>query len=199
MDSERFQRTIDKFIELYGDRTGEMGDGIHGGLAWIGDTRFMLLASRSDDLGSAGDWRRLSRLAGLAGHLRRPVLLWDLPLQVSPSKLDGDPLLINETIQNSRLTLLKVRTPIISVFERRFPLLLGSELAMVEGAVIVSDKPGTCLSVREHLPPIAAVKSGQHDFRIEILGLLEGATSVCDEDLERRRINQVRTITMQTD
>ena len=189
--------TIEKFIELYGDRTGEMGDGIQGGLAWIGDVKFIVLASRGDDLWSAADWRRLTRLVALADHLRRPVLLWDLPLQVVPSKMQGDPLVINEAIQDSRLKLLKMRSPVISVFEKRFPVLLESELAIVEGAVIVSDKPDTCLSMREHLPPVTIVTEGQDDIKSEILELLDSASKV--EDLERRRVDRVRKITMQRD
>ena len=199
MDSAGMQRTIGKFIELYGDRTGKMGDGIHGGFAWVRDAKFVLLASRGTDVGNAADWRRLSRLVGLAGHLHRPLLLWDLPLQIAASKLEPDALVINEAIQSGKLMLLKVGLPIISVFERRFPVLLQSELALVEGAVIVSDNPAIIPSMGNPLSPIAAVKSGTHDLSKTILALLDRASQIGAEHLERRRIERSRTITMQSD
>lgn len=199
MHSEGLDRTITKFIELYGDRAGEMGEEVHGGLAWIGDAKFILLTSRDGEIQNASSWRRISRLVSLAQHLRRPVLLWDLPLQVLATGLHGDSLVINEAIQDSRLKLLKMRSPVISVFEKRFPVLLESELAMVDGAVIVSDAPDSCVSTHEHLPHITTVNERQHDLSSEILALLDTASKICVEDLERRRIDQVRMIAMQSD
>ena len=199
MDSAGMQRTIGKFIELYGDRTGKMGDGIHGGFAWVRDAKFVLLASRGTDVGNAGDWRRLSRLVGLAGHLHRPLLLWDLPLQIAASKLEPDALEINEAIQSGKLRLLKLPLPIISVFESHFPVILESELALVEGAVIVSDKPDIIPAMGNHLAPTAAVKSVTHDLSETILALLDRASQVAAEHFEQRRIERSRTITMQSD
>ena len=44
IDSEQFQDTIHRFIELYGDRTEAIGAEIHAGLAWIEKTQFVLIA-----------------------------------------------------------------------------------------------------------------------------------------------------------
>ena len=199
MDSAGMQRTIGKFIELYGDRTGKMGDGIHGGFAWVRDAKFVLLASRGTDVGNAGDWRRLSRLVGLASHLHRPVLLWDLPLQIAASKLEREPIVINEAIQSGKLRLLKLPLPIISVFESHFPVILESELALVEGAVIVSDKPDIIPAMGNHLAPTSAVKSVTHDLSETILALLDRASQIAAENFEQRRIERSRQITMQID
>lgn len=199
MNSEGLTCTIQKFIELYGDRTGQKGAGVHGGLAWIGDEKFVLLAARGEDAADAADWRRMSRLVALAQHLRRPVLLWDLPLQVVATGLQTEPLVINEAIQDCKLALLRMRAPVISVFEARFPVLLESEIAMVDGAVFVSDCPKLCASISEHFPPITAVGDGKHELRREILTLLEGASRFSAEELEWRRVDRIRKITMQSD
>ena len=213
MHSESLDRTITNFIELYGDRTGQKGAGVHGGLAWIRDeelttttvggascpalVKFVLLAARGEDSPDAGDWRRMSRMVALAQHLRRPVLLWDLPLQVVATGAQAELLVINEAIQNCKLALLKLRAPVISIFEERFPVLLESEIAMVDGAVVVSEHSELCASRRDHLPTITTVGDGKHCLKREILTLFERASSVCAEDLERRRVDQIREITMQ--
>lgn len=215
MHSEGLDRTITKFIELYGDRTGQKGAGVHGGLAWIGDeqpaappvggascptvVKFVLLAARGEDAPDAADWRRMTRLAALAQRLQRPVLLWDMPLQVVAGGTQADRLVINEAIQDCKLALLRLRAPVISVFEERFPVLLESEIAMVDGAVVVSDHQELCVSGSEHLPRITTVGYGKHDLAREILMLLKGASSGNAEDLERKRVAQIREVTMQRD
>ena len=199
MLSEGLSCTITKFIELYGDRTGQKGDSVHGGLAWIGEEKFVLLASGGKNAADAADWRRMSRLAALAQHLRRPVLLWDLPLQAAATGLRTAPLVINEAIQNFKLALLRMRVPVISVFKERFPVVLESEIAMVDGAVIVSNHPELLASMSEDLPPITTVDNGKHDLRQEISTLFESVSRIGGEDLERRRVEQIRKITMQRD
>jgi len=191
--------TITKFIELYGDRTGQKGDGVRGGVAWIGGEKFVLLASGREGVADAADWRRMSRLAALAQPLRRPVLLWDLPPQVVATALQKQPQVINEAIQDCNLGLLRMRVPVISVFKERFPVVLTPEIAMVDGAVIVSDRPELFASIRENLPPITMAGNGKHDLRQEILALLESLSGIGGDDLERRRVEQIRKITMQSD
>lgn len=199
MLSEGLGCTITKFIELYGDRTGQKGAGIHGGLAWIGEEKFVLLASGGKDAADAAEWRRMSRLAALAQHLRRPVLLWDLPLHVAATGVQAAPLVINEAIQNFKLALLRMRVPVISVFLERLPVVLESEIAMVDGAVIVSDHPELLASMSEDLPLITTVDNVQNDLGQEILTLIESVSRIGGEDLERRRVDQIRKITMQRD
>lgn len=215
MHSEGLDRTITKFIELYGDRTGHKGAGVHGGLAWIGDeepaappvgegscpapVKIVLLAARGEDAPDAADWRRLSRLAALAQRLRRPVLLWDMPLQVVAAGTQAAPLVINEAIQDCKMALLRLRAPVISVFEERYPVLLESEIAMVDGAVVVSDHQELCVAGSEHLPRITTVGNGKRNLTREILTLLKSASSVNAENLERKRVAQIREITMQRD
>lgn len=191
--------TITKFIELYGDRTGQKGTGVHGGLAWIGDEKFVLLAWGGEGAADAADWRRMSRLAALAQHLRRPVLLWDMPLQVVATVSQKQPLVINEAIQDCKLALLRMRVPVISVFKERFPVVLTPEIAMVDGAVIVSDHPELLASIAEDLPAITMAGNGKHNLTQEILALIERVSRIGGADLERRRVEQIRKITMQRD
>lgn len=199
MHSEGLDCTITKFIELYGDRTGQKGDGVRGGVAWIGEEKFVLLASGGEGAADAAEWRRMSRLAALAQHLRRPVLLWDMPLQVVATALQKQPLVINEAIQDCKLALLRMRVPVISVFRERFPVVLEQEIAMVDGAVIVSDHPELFASISENLPPVTTAGNGKHDLKQEILALFESVSGIGGEDLERRRVEQIRKITMQRD
>ena len=81
IDSQQFQDTVHRFIELYGDRTEAMGDEIYAGLAWIDQTKFVLIGGDEDAAFKPATWRRVSRLFELAQELRRPVLLWDAPFQ----------------------------------------------------------------------------------------------------------------------
>ena len=81
IDSQQFQDTVHRFIELYGDRTEAMGDEIYAGLAWIDQTKFVLIGGDEDAAFKPATWRRVSRFFDLAQELRRPVLLWDAPFQ----------------------------------------------------------------------------------------------------------------------
>ena len=195
--SERFRHTIDRFIELYGDRTEDIGSSIHGGLAWIQGAKVILLAGGGDPILQPSTSRRLSRLLSLAQHFRRPVLLWDLPFQISNA------LLINSAIQKNRLQLLKLPVPVISVFEKYAPPSLESQLAIVDGAVVVErDQPdggNLSISMGENLPSVVKIKDCDHDIRSEILKFLNQASAIPIEDLVHRRINRVRKIVEQRD
>ena len=83
IDSKRFQDTIHRFIELYGDRIEGIADEIYAGLAWIEETKFVLIGGDEDAALKPPTWRRVSRLFNLAQQLRRPVLLWDTPFQAN--------------------------------------------------------------------------------------------------------------------
>ena len=80
IDSTRFQDTIHRFIELYGDRIEGIADEIYAGLAWIDETKFVLIGGDEDAALKPPTWRRVSRLFDLAQQLRRPVFTVGYPI-----------------------------------------------------------------------------------------------------------------------
>ena len=133
MNSKPFQNTIHRFIELYGDRTEGTGDDIHAGLAWIDETKFVLIGGADTTTLQPPSWRRISRLFNLADQLQRPVLLWDVPFQAELTD-PTDTLLHRSAAQNSQLHLLKLAVPVIGVFDR-FPLQL--DFAALDAAILL--------------------------------------------------------------
>ena len=133
MNSKQFQNTIHRFIELYGDRTEGTGDDIHAGLAWIDETKFVLIGGADTTTLQPPSWRRISRLFNLADQLQRPVLLWDVPFQAELTD-PTDTLLHRSAAQNSQLHLLKLTVPVIGVFDR-FPLQL--DFAALDAAILL--------------------------------------------------------------
>jgi len=190
--SELFQQTIDRFIELYGDRTGGHGDAIRGGLAWIQDTKVILLAEGSK-LQHPSSWRRLSRLLSLAQQLRRPVLLWHQPFQIATTASQRNSLVINNTIQNSKLQLLQLPLPIVSVFDEPSWVPLEYELAMVDGAVLVQSQP-QANSMSDNLPFILKISNCPSTLKSKILELLNQISAIPVETLVHHRMNRVRKI-----
>lgn len=196
-NSELFLQTIDRFIELYGDRTGGRGNAIRGGLAWIQDAKVILLAGGSK-LQHPSSWRRLSRLLSLAQQLRRPVLLWHLPFQIATTASQGSSLVISNTIQNSKLQLLQLPLPIVSVFDESSQVPLESELAMVDGAVLVQSQP-KANSMGDNLPSILKISSCPSTLKSKILELLNQISAIPVETLVYHRMDRVRKIADQSD
>ena len=196
-DSERFHHTIDRLIELYGDRTEGIGDEIRAGFAWIQDTRFVLIAGHAQQ---PSNWRRVLRLFGLAQQFRRPVLLWDLSLQVAPTDSNST-LLSQNTIQNSQLRLLKLSLPIIRVFDRLARDSLGSDLAMVDAAVLVDAENGnqqhSSISMGENLPVLVKIRGNSSDIKLHILEALDQISTTPVETLIQHRIDRVYNIAEQ--
>lgn len=133
INTKQFQDTIHRFIELYGDRTEGIGDEIHAGLAWIEETKFILIGGADTPTLPPPSWRRISRLFDLAQQLSRPLLLWDVPCQTDLTSPTAT-LLHRSAAQNSQLHLLKLPVPIIGVFDK---LPLQPEFAPVDAAILL--------------------------------------------------------------
>ncbi|MCZ6676556.1 MAG: hypothetical protein O7E52_04825 [Candidatus Poribacteria bacterium] len=194
--SERFQYTIDRFIELYGDRTEGLGNEIRAGFAWLQEIRFVLIAMNEGVVQHPSSWRRLSRLLGLAQHFRRPVLLWNLSLQAAPA--DSSPTLLDRsTAQNSQLRLMKLPLPIISVFDGEVQRLLASDLAAVDAAVLIqnqSEPQHLSASMNKSLPILVRITDNVLDLKSHILALLDQISTVPPETLVHGRIGRVRRL-----
>ncbi|MYE89552.1 hypothetical protein F4X33_11215 [Candidatus Poribacteria bacterium] len=185
MNSEQFQDTIHRFIELYGDRTEGIGDEIHAGLAWIEKTQFVLIARGETTALQPPSWRRVSRLFDFAQQFRRPILLWDVPFQVDMT--GSNTLLHRSAAQSSRLSLLKLTVPIIGVFET-----LGLEpgFAPIDAAVLLQQRETDIQ--RETSPILVKVANNPSHLRADILELLSDLSTLPVEKLIDQRLKSIR-------
>lgn len=185
-DSKAFQDTIDRFIELYGDRTEAVGDEIHAGLAWIEEAKFILIGSGEAAVCQPPSWRRFSRLIHLAEQLRRPVLLWDLPLQAEVIETSTS-LLHKRSAQNSRLHLMKLPVPIIGVFDK---VPIQPDCSPIDAVVRL--QPGTGDSQTEPPSVLVKVTDNPAHLKSEVLKLLEHLSTVPVETLVDQRFASLR-------
>ena len=191
MNQSKFQNTIHRFIELYGDRTEGIGDEIHAGLAWIDQTKFVLIGGADTTTLHPPSWRRVSRLFDLAEQLHRPVLLWDVPFQADMTN-STETLLHRSAAQNSKLHLLKLPVPIIGVFDK---LSHESDFAAVDAAVVVQQ--GEAVSQpkpsQDHTSPILVkVIDDPSHLKSDILELLRHLSTLPIERLVDQRLNSIR-------
>ena len=191
IDSTQFQHTIHRFIELYGDRTEGIGDEIHGGLAWVDDTKFILIGGGEPVVFQPPSWRRISRLFGLAEQLRRPILLWDILFQADLAGPDTT-LLHRSAAQNSRLQLMKLPVPIIGVFDRFSP---QSDFASIDAAVLLRQE-GTdaqpIASTADTSSILVKVTADPSHLKSDILDLLGELSALPPEKLVDQRMDTIR-------
>ena len=193
IDTTRFQNTIHRFIELYGDRTEGIGDEIHGGFAWIDDAKFVLIGGGEAVIAEPPSWRRISRLFRLAEQLRKPILLWDLLFQadiVGP----GATLLHRSAAQNSRLQLMKLPVPVIGVFDR---LPLQSDFASVDAAILLQGEgaaPQPVPAAAQTDSMLVRVTADPSHLQSDILELLGRLTALPSEQLVDQRMDTIREV-----
>lgn len=147
-------------IALSGDRTGSKGTFQFAGLAWIYDTKVTLVQGDVQSLKTPPEWRQLSRLISLTHRLRKPIVLWNLPVVQIAAKQRKTSLANTQAIQNAELALLKLPHPIITVFDEAYNgTYPPSELIWSDGLVLVG-YPDTQLSES------GKVKIAQHPTEI---------------------------------
>lgn len=108
---------FDKTIQLYGDRAGGHGNFDFAGLAELQTMKFVLLIGNPHSLEQPTDWRRFLRLLHLAKRLHKPVLLWNLPFTQNTSVEIPTSLELGTAIKTTKLQLLRLPQPIISVYD----------------------------------------------------------------------------------
>ena len=191
IDSKLFQNTIHRFIELYGDRTEGTGDEIHAGLAWIDETKFVLIGGAETTTLQPPSWRRISRLFNLAEQLQRPVLLWDVPFQADLTH-PTDTLLHRSAAQNSQLHLLKLLVPIIGVFDE-VPRQL--DFTAIDAAILLQggDAGSQPQSAEgETSSTLIKVTDNPSHLKSDILELLSHLSTLPIEGLVDQRLNSLR-------
>ncbi len=104
-------------IALYGDRAGSKGTFNFAGFAWIQRTKMVLVQGDLHNLSSAAEWRCLLRLTTLAHRLKKPLVLWNLPVAHIAAIQRRTSLAAAQTIQKTELALLRLPYPIIAVFD----------------------------------------------------------------------------------
>ena len=104
-------------IALYGDRAGSKGTFKFAGFAWIQHTKVILVQGDVHNLSSPSEWRCLVRLVTLAHRLKKPLVLWNLPIAHIAAIQRRTSLVLARAIQKTELELLKLPHPIIAVFD----------------------------------------------------------------------------------
>ena len=186
IDSQQFQDTVHRFIELYGDRTEAMGDEIYAGLAWIDQTKFVLIGGDEDAAFKPATWRRVSRFFDLAQELRRPVLLWDAPFQADMTAPTSS-LHHRSAAQNTQRHLLKLTVPVIGVFDK---LRLEPDCASIDAAVLLQSEGQ--LSADESCPILVKVAEDASHLKSNILELLSRLSALPGETLVHQRLEVLR-------
>ena len=140
----RLQTALEHFIEISGDRTGELGESINTGLAWIGDHKLVLIADNGEARNhNPGSWRRASRTIAMARHLRKPLLLWNLSFHRTTEQTRN--VGTEHAVQNSEQDLIQFPAPIICVIEgTRLGAFSPVELAIPDGTVFVDGAEALC-------------------------------------------------------
>ena len=170
-------------IALSGDRAGSKGAFQFAGLAWIYDTKVTLVQGDGQSLKTPPEWRQLLRLVSLAHRLRRPIVLWNLPVVRIATKQRKISLANTQAIQNAELALLKLPHPIISVFDETYNGTYPPPEPIWNDGVVLVESPNTQLS------EYGKVKIAQHPTEIAsaILELLCQAETIPAAELIANR------------
>ena len=112
------QPPFTKAIQLYGDRSGSKGTFKFAGFAWIQNTKVILVQGNEQSLNGASEWRCLLRLIALAHRLKKPIVLWNLPVAYIAKIQRKTNLACAQAIQRTELELLKLPYPVITVYDR---------------------------------------------------------------------------------
>ena len=165
-------------IELYGDRAGSKGTFKFAGFAWIQRTKVVLIQGDAQSLKSAAEWRCLLRLIALAHRLKKPIVLWELPILQIAAVQRSTSLACAQAIQKTELELLKLPHPIITVFDRTE----APELIWNDGSVLIT-APDAQFSEQQN------IRIAQHptDIAPAILELLCQAEAIPATELIKSR------------
>lgn len=182
--TEYLQPPFTQAIQLYGDRSGSKGTFKFAGFAWIHNTKVILIQGHEQCLNSASEWRCLRRLIALAHRLKKPIVLWNLPVAHVAKTQRKTTLACAHAIQRTELELLRLPCPIIAVFDSvNNTEHVVQELVWNDGRVLVVS-PDAQFSEQER------VKIAEHptDIAAAILELLNQiATIPATELIENRR------------
>lgn len=175
-------------IKLYGDRAGSKGTFRFAGLAWIQDTKVILVQGDAQSLNGAAEWRCFLRLTILAHRLKKPIVLWNLPIVHIATVQRRTSLDCAQAIQNAELELLKLPHPIITVFDEAYDCTYAyPELIWNDGVVLVAP-PDTQFSEHEKVK----ITQRPTDIASAILELLCQVEPIPASELVKNRQESLR-------
>ena len=178
-----------KTIQLYGDRAGGQGNFDFAGLAELQTMKFVLLIGNPHSLEQPADWRRFLRLLHLAKRLHKPVLLWNLPFTQNTSVEIPISLELGTAIKNSKMQLLKLPQPIISVYDETNNLddvIQGMRWG--DGAIVVKPEKGELLAALNPERQKLKIVCKQADIPVQILELLKEVSMIGSKELVANRL-----------
>ena len=181
---------FEKAIQLYGDRAGGQGNFEFAGLANLRESKVVLLKGNAKSLEQPADWRRFFRLTNLAQRLNKPLLLWNLPLIYITTAQHPISLVLGSAIQNTKMQLLKLPQPIITVFDGNYNRsdIIINELGWADGCVVVKPEKEELFplpNLKKQNLKIICEKSG---ISKQILRLLQEVSQINSEELIANRI-----------
>ena len=190
----RLQTALDRFIEISGDRTGELGESINTGLVWIGGNKLVLIAdSREAGHRTPAGWRRASRIVGVARQLRKPVLLWNLSFHNGAGQTPN--LAAEQAARDGQQDIIQFPYAIISVIEDAQKHAFSTvELALPDGIVFVDGAETLCGHLT--ISPRTIGASSAEDVASSISGLLVQIASIPANELVFQRTTRLASITL---
>lgn len=190
----RLQTALERFIEISGDRTGERGESISTGLAWINGHKLVLVADSGEAHNhNPGSWRRASRIIGLARHLRKPLLLWNLSFHRTTENMRN--VGTEHAVQNSEQDLFQFPAPIICVIEgTRLGAFSPVELAIPDGTVFVDGAEALCEYLS--ISPRTIRAGGDPEIASGISELISDIASIPADELVMQRKARLGSIAL---
>lgn len=193
MSSLNFDLELPPFentIQLYGDRAGGQGNFEFAGFANLKESKVVLLKGNTKSLEQPADWRRFFRLTNLAQRLNKPLLLWNLPLICITTAQHSISLVLGSTIQNTKLQLLKLPQPIITVFDGNYNWndIIKKELGWADGCVVVKPEKEELFAFPNLKKQNLKIVCEKSDISKQILKLLQEVSQVNSEELIANRL-----------
>ena len=181
-----------KTIQLYGDRVGGQGNFEFAGLAEVNETKIILLYGNAQSLEHPADWRRFLRLTHLAQRLKKPVVLWNINIKQAATTQHQTSLALATAIQNSKMRLLRLLHPIITVYDDDYEWdNYNEEIGWTDGYVIVEHNEGrlpTALNINQ---PNIELVSRPNDIPMQIVKLLNEVSKKTEEELLKNRFQSL--------
>lgn len=180
-------QSVTKAIELYGDRAGSKGTFTFAGLAWLQTEKVVWIQDDAQRLTEPSEWRRFHRLATLAHRLKKPMVLWNLPVVRVTTRQPPASLALARAMQATELQLLKLPHPIITVFDGAVKW-DASALVWGDGTVLIEQDEGAVSAMQQN------VKIAAHaaEIPLHLSALLRCLTAIPATELIANRRESLR-------
>ncbi len=183
---------LDKTIQLSGDRAGGQGNFDFAGLAELQTIKVVLLKGNPQSLEQPADWRRFHRLLDLAERIQKPVLLWNLLLTQNETLENPKSLELGTTIKITKMQLLKLPQPIISVYDETIGLDDAIQgVRWSDGIVVVKPEKEELLAALNSERQKLKIVCEQADIPKMISNLLEDFSRKKVSELVSHRLERV--------